>query len=83
VQKQLELELKLARMAALGGEAQAFQASLAAATDLLRREFDAGAAPVEGALQLLEQMRSLDIAPPKPDISRSLALLRAIPAGSG
>jgi uroporphyrin-3 C-methyltransferase len=83
VQKQLELELKLARMAALGGGAQAFQASLAAATDLLSREFDAAAAQVEGALLLLAQMRSLDIAPPKPDISQSLALLRAIPAGSG
>jgi uroporphyrin-3 C-methyltransferase len=81
VRKQLELELKLARMAALGGEAQAFQASLATASELLRREFDAGASDVEGALVLLEQMRSLDIAPPKPEISRSLTLLRAIPAG--
>jgi uroporphyrin-3 C-methyltransferase len=81
VRKQLELELKLARMAALGGEARAFQASLAAAIDLLHREFDAAASDVEGARVLLEQMRSLDIAPAKPDISRSLALLRAIPAG--
>jgi uncharacterized protein HemX len=81
VRKQLELELKLARMAALSGEAQAFQASLATASDLLRREFDAAAPDVEGALVLLEQMRSLDIAPPKPDISRSLTLLRAIPPG--
>jgi uncharacterized protein HemX len=81
VRKQLELELKLARMAALSGEAQAFQASLATASDLLRREFDAAAPDVEGARVLLEQMRSLDIAPPKPDISRSLTLLRAIPAG--
>jgi uncharacterized protein HemX len=81
VRKQLELELKLARMAALSGEAQAFEASLATASDLLRREFDAAAPDVEGALVLLEQMRALDIAPPKPDITRSLALLRAIPAG--
>jgi hypothetical protein len=63
------------------GEAQAFQASLAAAIELRRREFDAGAPDVEGAQVLLEQMRSLDIAPPRPDISRSLILLRAIPAG--
>jgi uncharacterized protein HemX len=83
VQKQLELELKLARMAALSGEGQAFQASLATAIDLLRREFDASASNVEGARVLLEQMRSLEIAPPKPDISRSLTLLRAIPAGGG
>jgi uncharacterized protein HemX len=81
VRKQLELELKLARMAALGGEAQAFQASIATASDLLRREFDAAASDVEGALVLLEQMRSLDIAPSQPDISRSLTLLRAIPPG--
>jgi uroporphyrin-3 C-methyltransferase len=83
VRKQLELELKLARMAALGGEGQAFQASLGTAIDLLRREFDATAADVEGARVLLEQMRALDIAPPRPDISRSLTLLRAIPAGGG
>ena len=83
VQKQLELELKLARMAALSGEAQAFQASLATASDLLARDFDASAAAVEGARVLLEQMRALDIAPAKPDISRSLTLLRAIPAGGG
>jgi uncharacterized protein HemX len=81
VQKQLELELKLARMAALSSEGQAFQASLGTAIDLLRRQFDATAPDVEGARVLLEQMRSLDIAPTKPDISRSLTLLRAIPAG--
>jgi uncharacterized protein HemX len=83
VQKQLELELKLARMAALGGEAQAFHASLATASELLRRDFDATASEVEGARVLLEQMRTLDIAPARPDISRSLTLLRAIPAGGG
>jgi uncharacterized protein HemX len=81
VRKQLELELKLARMAALGAEPQAFETSLGTASDLMRREFDTAAPDVEGALVLLEQMRSLDIAPPKPDITRSLALLRAIPAG--
>jgi uncharacterized protein HemX len=81
VRKQLELELKLARMAALGTESQAFHASLGAALELLQREFDTAAAEIEGARVLLEQMRTLDIAPAKPDISRSLNLLRAIPAG--
>lgn len=78
---QLAVELMLARLAALGGEGEAFEASLAAAAALLEREFDTSTAEVEGAAALLEQMRALEIAPPQPDISGSLRLLRALPAG--
>lgn len=81
VERQLVLELQLARIAALRGEAQAFEASLATAIGLLRRDFDASTAEVEGAIELLEQMLTLDIAPAKPDISASSNRLRATPAG--
>ena len=81
VERQVVLELQLARIAALRSEALAFQASLATAVESLRRNFDATTPELEGAIELLEQMRVLDIAPAKPDISRSLNRLRSIPAG--
>jgi uroporphyrin-III C-methyltransferase len=81
VRKQVEVELMLARIAALEGQAQAFQASLDAAMDLLHREFDTTTPELEGAIALLEQMRALDVAPAKPDLSGSLNRLRAVPAG--
>jgi uroporphyrin-3 C-methyltransferase len=81
VRKQVEVELMLARIAALEGRSQAFQASLAAAIELLRREFDTTTSELEGAVALLEQMRALDVAPARPDLSGSLNRLRAIPSG--
>jgi uroporphyrin-3 C-methyltransferase len=81
VERQLVLELQLARIAALRGEAQAFEASLETAIGLLRRDFDPATPEVEGAIELLEQMATLELAPAKPDISTSLNRLRAIPAG--
>lgn len=79
VRRQLELELGLARAALAGAQDQAFRVSLEAAEELLRREFDRGASEVASALDTLEAMRRLDIAPQRPDISRSLNLLRAAP----
>jgi uroporphyrin-3 C-methyltransferase len=81
VRKQVEVELMLARISALEGQSQTFQASLEAAIELLRREFDATTPELEGAIALLEQMRTLEVAPAKPDLSGSLNRLRAIPAG--
>ena len=40
------------------------------------RDFDMAAADVEGALSLLGELRTFDIDPDPPDISRSLNLLR-------
>jgi uncharacterized protein HemX len=82
VARQVVLELQLARIAALRGETQAFQASLVMVTSLLRRDFDAATPEVEGAIELLGQMRMLEIAPAMPDISASLSRLRSIPAGN-
>ena len=81
LREHVELELKLARLAALAGQPEAFRVSLDAAIAALRREFDAAAAEIEGAVALLESMRALDIAPAKPDISGSLRRLRATTPG--
>jgi uroporphyrin-3 C-methyltransferase len=74
--RRLEIELELARIAALRADQQAFTSGLETAALLLRSDFDAAAADVEGARALLGQLRSFDVDPQAPDISRSLNLLR-------
>jgi uroporphyrin-3 C-methyltransferase len=75
--RQLEIELELARIAALRGDKQAFLSGLEMAMAILQRDFDTAAADVEGALALLGELRSFDIDPQRPNISGSLNLLRA------
>jgi uroporphyrin-3 C-methyltransferase len=75
--RQLEVELELARIAALRGDQQAFVSGLELAIAVLERDFDAEAADVEGALALLDELRSFEIRPEPPDLSASLNLLRA------
>jgi uncharacterized protein HemX len=75
--RQLEVELELARIAALRGDEQAFVSGLERAIEILRRDFDGDSADVDGALTLLGELRGFDIAPELPDISGSLNLLRA------
>jgi uroporphyrin-III C-methyltransferase len=74
---QLQLELELARIAALRADEQAFASALETAIALLERDFDSASADVEGALALLRELRSFDVDPARPDISGSLSLLRA------
>jgi uroporphyrin-3 C-methyltransferase len=74
--RQLELELELARVAALRADAQAFQSGVETASALLNRDFDTASADVEGALTLLGELRAFDIDPARPDLSGSLRLLR-------
>jgi uncharacterized protein HemX len=75
--RQFEVELELARVAALRTHAQGFQSALQSATEILQRDFEAGAPEVEGAISLLKEMQGLDVAPKRPDIGGSLNLLRA------
>ncbi len=75
------LELELARLALTRGHGESFKAALAAASDLLRRDFAGDAPAVTSASRLLSEMSRIEIAPPRPDISRSLNLLRAAPRG--
>jgi uroporphyrin-3 C-methyltransferase len=74
--RQLQIELELARVAALRADEEAFMSGLEAAIGILRRDFDAEADDVEGALASLRELRSSEIDPERPDISRSLNLLR-------
>jgi len=74
--RRLEIELELARIAALRADQQAFTSGVETAIELLRRDFDAAAPDVEGARALLGELRSFDVDPEPPDISRSLNLLR-------
>ncbi len=73
----LEVELELARIAALRGDGQAFLSGLEVAIAVLERDFDVEAAEVEGALALLGELRGFDIDPERPNITGSLNLLRA------
>jgi uroporphyrin-III C-methyltransferase len=75
--RQLEVELELARIAALRGDEQAFLSGLETAIDILQRDFDGASSDVDGALALLGELRGFDIDPELPDISGSLNLLRA------
>jgi uncharacterized protein HemX len=79
--RQFELELEIARTAALRAQPQPFQGALDRAIAILERDFDTNAAEVDGALALLREMRALDIDPKRPDISESLNQLRALAAG--
>ena len=76
VRRQLELELELARVAALRAQPEAFQSGLETAIAILQRDFAVDSAEVEGALALLREMRGLTIDPERPNISGSLNLLR-------
>ncbi len=78
VRQQLELELVLARLGLLSGQAEVFRQSLQAAKELLARHFDTEAVTVASAIALLDEMAVLDIAPARPDISGSLNLLRGL-----
>jgi uroporphyrin-3 C-methyltransferase len=80
--RQLQLELELARVAALRADGDAFMSGLETAITILRRDFDATSADVEGALALLGELRSFEVAPERPDISGSLTLLRELESGA-
>jgi uroporphyrin-III C-methyltransferase len=80
--RQFQLELELARVAALRADGNAFTSGLESAITILRRDFDATSADVEGALALLGELRSFEVAPERPDISGSLNLLRELESGA-
>lgn len=80
VRRQLGLELEMAQVAVVRGDAAIFDASLAAARRLLATDFDAGASEVQAAIDWLDGMAEFDIAPPMPDISGSLSRLRELAA---
>jgi uroporphyrin-3 C-methyltransferase len=78
--RELEIELEVARTAALRAEQPAFRSALDSAVALLQRDFDVDSGEVEGALALLREMRGLDVDPKRPDVGASLVKLRELSA---
>lgn len=76
LRRNLELRLDAARAALLERQDQAFQDSVHAARGWLASYFDVQDASVKAALQSLDGMQTRSIAPPLPDLSTSLTLLR-------
>jgi uroporphyrin-3 C-methyltransferase len=76
--RSLELELQLARLAIMRGDAGMFRRSIEAATERLRDHFDANTTEVAGAIESLDTLEAAKLPEELPDISGSLAaLLRA------
>lgn len=76
LRRNLELRLDAARASLLERQDRAFQDSAHAACDWLIAYFDTRDASVKAAIQSLEEMQAHSIAPPLPDLSASLNLLR-------
>lgn len=74
--RNVELDLKSARLAVLAGDAANYTAGLASARAALTEYFEAGDPAVAAVLTAVDELQGRDIEPQWPDISRSLALLR-------
>lgn len=73
----LELKLEGARLALLARDGLAFRELTGAARAWMLQHYDRGDSDVQFALKELERLNAQQLAPAPPDISRSLALLRA------
>ena len=75
--------LNTAQLALLREQPEVFRQSLATVSNILGQDFELADPSVVSALGLIEEMLSINIAPPRPDISGSLDLLRNIQSGAG
>lgn len=78
--RNIELDLKSARLAALGRDPQNYLDSLQAARRALSEYFETSDDAVRSLLSAIEALEQEQVAPDWPNISRSLALLRAAEA---
>ncbi|HEY1774071.1 MAG TPA: uroporphyrinogen-III C-methyltransferase [Gammaproteobacteria bacterium] len=83
LRRNLELKLENARSALLQREDPAFQAAARSADTWLQEYFDPTDNGVKSAIQQLDDMQKLSIAPKLPDISGSLTLLRQVETPKG
>jgi len=75
--RSLDLELQLARIAIMRGDAGMYRRSVTAAAERLQEHFDVTSPDVEGAIETLTTLASAQLPEELPDISGSLtALLR-------
>ena len=72
----LALQLQVARLSLLRGEAEIFEQSLDDAANWLTEYYDTDSTPVRSALQTIAEVRGSDLSVALPDISESLHLLR-------
>lgn len=77
VEQLYRLELESARAALLEGDTAAFRGALESASQWLTDYYRLEDPAVSAARGEIERLRALDLAPPLPDLSRSLDLLRA------
>lgn len=75
--RNVELDLKSARLAVLARDPENYLAGLGAAHRALRAYFETSDEAVQSLLAAIEALEGREIAPEWPEISRSLALLRA------
>jgi uroporphyrin-III C-methyltransferase len=80
--RNVELDLKSARLAVLARDRDNYAASLEAARRSLREYFDTSDDAVRSLITSIETLEKSEIAPRWPEISRSLALLRATGANN-
>jgi uroporphyrin-III C-methyltransferase len=78
--RNVELDLKSARLAVLARDQKNFAAGLEAARLTLTGYFETEDDAVQSLLSAIEELEQHDIAPAWPEISRSLALLRSVGA---
>mgnify|MGYP006283226743 CR=1 FL=1 len=80
--RNVELDLKSARLAVLAGDSANYAAGLASARAALLEYFEADDPAVAAVLTAVEELQQRDIEPQWPEISRSLALLRDVGTGN-
>lgn len=73
--RSLDLELQLAQLAIMRGDAGMFQRSVEAAVMRLRENFDAASPEVQSAIETLNSLATTNLPDQLPDISGSLAAL--------
>ena len=77
VQQILQLRLEGARLALLAGDARTFQELIGTATSWVQEYYDESDINVKAELAELDRIGKLNLVPALPDISKSLAALRA------
>lgn len=80
--RSLDLELQLARLAIMRGDAGMFRRSIGAATERVADQFDPMSAEVQSALASLRELSTTQLPEELPDISGSLTLLLSL-TGTG
>jgi uncharacterized protein HemX len=78
IRQHFALELTVARLGLIRGQAEIFNQSLTQARALLLLHFDTEEISVESAIALLNELAAMNIAPVRPDISGSLDRLNSL-----